>query len=459
MCIRDRYYIAVTSGATCMDIAGPFEIVRPDPIIFDALPTNVTCNGEEDGTITVSVSAGGEGLIQFAIAPNFNDFFNDSDNPGTYTFEDLAAGTYEILIKDDNGCFEKDFITVEEPDQIQVINIETTDELCIGANNGTVVFDVVGGTPFDDVTVNPTPYFEYKVEMVDPVDETGTATFAPYTGEILEDLQGGASYIIYIQDVNMCTASELFTIDIGVDLTANPQVQYGCEGIFPTSTTTIQLANGNLLPELMFAIDPIDPTDAITANATDEYVWGDLPAGDHIVYIYHENGCTNMVEFSVEGYEPLSLVVDKTGPNEVSASAAGGYGEYEFFFNGRSFGDETIFTTNESGLVNVRVRDARGCELELSVPFEFTGMLEFPNFFTPDGDNLNDIWSPKNRDLFDGVEVRIYDRYGRVVAVLDEVSGWDGTYEGKEVPTGDYWYVVNANSDAIKYVGHFTLYR
>ena len=209
----------------------------------------------------------------------------------------------------------------------------------------------------------------------------------------------------------------------------------------------------------MFALDPIDPSDAITANATDEYVWGDLPAGDHIVYIYHENGCTNSVEFSLDGYEPLSLVVDKTGPNEVQASAAGGYGEYEFFFNGQSFGDETVFTTNESGIVNVRVRDARGCELELSVPFEFTGMLEFPNFFTPDGDNLNDIWSPNNRELFDGVVVKIYDRYGRVVAVLDEVSGWDGTYEGKEVPTGDYWYVVNANSDAIKYVGHFTLYR
>lgn len=454
-----QYYIAVTSGATCMDIAGPFEIIRPDPIIFDAVPTDVTCNGEEDGTITVSVSAGGEGLIQFAIAPNFNEFFSDSDNPGTYTFDELAAGTYEILIKDDNGCFEKDFITVEEPDELQIINIDTTPELCIGANNGSVVFDVIGGTPFDDVTVNPIPYFEYKIEMVDPIDESGTAVYAPYTGEIIEDLQGGASYVIYIQDVNLCAVSELFTIDIGVDLTAAPIVQYGCEGIFPTSTTTIQLENNNLLSELMFALDPIDPTDAITANATDEYVWGDLPAGDHIVYIYHENGCTNMVEFSIDGYEPLSLVVDKTGPNEVLATAAGGYGEYEFFFNGQSFGSETTFITNESGIVNVRVRDAGGCELELSVPFEFTGMLEFPNFFTPDGDNLNDIWSPNNRELFDGVEVRIYDRYGRVVAVLDEVSGWDGKYEGKEVPTGDYWYVVNANSDAIKYVGHFTLYR
>ncbi|WP_339629758.1 T9SS type B sorting domain-containing protein [uncultured Maribacter sp.] len=453
------YYIAVTSGATCMDIAGPFEIIRPDPIIFDAIPTNVTCNGEEDGTITVSVSAGGEGLIQFAIAPNFNEFFSDSDNPGTYTFDELAAGTYEILIKDDNGCFEKDFITVEEPDQIQVINIETTPELCIGANNGSIVFDVAGGTPFNDALVSVTPYFDYKIEMVDPIDETGTATFAPYTGEIIEDLQGGASYVIYIQDVNLCTASELFTIDIGVDLTAEPQVQYGCEGIFPTSTTTIQMTDNGLLSQLMFALDPLDPTDAISSNAKEEYVWGDLPAGDHIVYIYHENGCTNSVEFSIDGYEPLSLAVDKTGPNEVVAVAAGGYGEYEFFFNGESYGEETTFTTNESGMVNVRVVDARGCVLELSVPFEFTGMLEFPNFFTPDGDNLNDIWSPKNRELFAGVNVKIYDRYGRVVAILDEVSGWDGTYEGKEVPTGDYWYVVNANSNEIRYVGHFTLYR
>ncbi|WP_339654855.1 T9SS type B sorting domain-containing protein [uncultured Maribacter sp.] len=453
------YYIAVTSGATCMDIAGPFEIIRPEPIIFDALPTNVTCNGEEDGTITVSVSNGGVGLIQFAIAPNFNDFFSDADNPGIYTFDELAAGTYEILIQDENGCFEKDFITVEEPDQLEVINISTTPELCIGANNGSVVFDITGGTPFNDLVVGATPYFEYKIEMVDPIDETGTATFAPYNGEIIEDLQGGASYVIYVQDVNLCSISELFTIDIGVDLNAEPQVQYGCEGIFPTSTTTIQMMDDELLSQLMFALDPLDPTDAVSSNATEEYVWGDLPAGDHRVYIYHQNGCTNSLEFNIESYEPLSLAVDKTGPNEVMASAAGGYGEYEFFFNGESYGEETTYTTNESGMVNVRVVDARGCVLELNVPFEFTGMLEFPNFFTPDGDNLNDIWSPKNRNLFAGVSVKIYDRYGRVVAILDEVSGWDGTYEGREVPTGDYWYVVNANSNEIRYVGHFTLYR
>jgi gliding motility-associated-like protein len=96
----------------------------------------------------------------------------------------------------------------------------------------------------------------------------------------------------------------------------------------------------------------------------------------------------------------------------------------------------------------------------VDLPFEFTGMLEIPNFFTPDGDAQNDLWQIRNTEFFDELEVKIYDRYGRVVAVLDKVTGWDGTYEGKEVPTGDYWYVVNELGDRkSRYVGHFTLYR
>ncbi|WP_281542932.1 T9SS type B sorting domain-containing protein [Maribacter aestuarii] len=456
----NNYYIAVTSGATCMDIAGPFEIIRPAPIVFDATPTPVTCNGEEDGSITVEVISGGVGLIQFAIAPNFNEFFSDPATPGTYTFDELATGTYEILIQDENGCFEKDFITVDEPEIVEVINIQTTPELCIGANDGTVVFDIIGGTPFNDPLISPSPYFEYKLEMIDPIDETGTAVFAPYDGQIIQNLQGGASYALYIQDANLCPATQLFTVDIGVDLTAEPIVQYGCEGIFPNSTTTVQMQDASLMSDLMFALDPVDPTDAITAMAGVENVWGDLPAGDHIVYIYHENGCSNFVEFSVDSYDPLTLNAMKTGPNELVASAEGGYGGYEYFFNGESYGEETTYTTNESGMVNIRVVDANGCVAEVAIPFEFTGMLEIPNFFTPDGDNQNDFWAPRNREFFPDIEVKIYDRYGRVVAILDEVSGWDGKYEGNEVPTGDYWYVVNANDKSKqRYVGHFTLYR
>ena len=38
---------------------------------------------------------------------------------------------------------------------------------------------------------------------------------------------------------------------------------------------------------------------------------------------------------------------------------------------------------------------------------------------------------------------------------------WDGKYNGTELPTGDYWYVVKLNDprDDREFVGHFTLYR
>ncbi len=450
------YYITVTSGATCSDIFGPIAIVRPDPIVFTSTETPVSCTGESDGSITLEVTSGGEGLIQFAIAPNFNEFFTDVTNPGVYTFEDLAAGDYEILIQDENGCFEKDFITVIEPDQLIVTDVSTTPETCIAAADGTALLTIAGGTPFVDATTS-VPYYETK--LMGP-DSDGSEVFERNDDLFFDNLAGGVSYIVFVQDANLCETFVEVPIEIGVDLTAEPIVQYGCEGIFPNSTARVALQDNSRISEILFALDPIDPTDAVTAMATTEYSWGDLPVGDHIVYIYHENGCTNSVEFMIESYDPLTLDAQKTGPNELTAIAAGGFGGYEYFFNGESYGSEGIYTTTESGIVEVRVVDQNGCVAVASIPFEFTGMLEIPNFFTPNGDNENDFWSPKNREFFPNIEVIIYDRYGRVVAELNQVSEWDGLYNSKELPSGDYWYVVNQNDKrSTRYVGHFTLYR
>ena len=445
------YYIVVTSGTSCSDIAGPFEIVRPAPIVFDANTTPVSCNGEEDGTVSVEVTSGGVGLIQFAIEPYFNEFFSDPLTPGSYTFEDLAAGDYEILIQDENGCFEKDILTVMEPAEVIVTNISTTPETCIGFADGTAQLTIAGGTPF----VDPITAVSYYETMLVGPNSTGTEVFVRNDNLYFDNLIGGETYIVFIQDANLCGTDTLIPIDIGVDLTSEAIVEYGCEGIFPNSTVTLNMLDTNLLPQLLFSLD----VDDITVANTDT-MWGDLTAGTHTVYVYHENGCTSSVEFEVESYEPLTLSAVKTGPNELTAMANGGYGGYEYFFQGESYGADTIYTTNENTTVNVRVVDQRGCVAEVAVPFEFTGMLEIPNFFTPDGDNQNDFWSPKSRDYFPDLEVKIYDRYGRVVAVLDQVSKWDGNYEGNPVPTGDYWYVVNANDKSkVRYVGHFTLYR
>ncbi len=64
-------------------------------------------------------------------------------------------------------------------------------------------------------------------------------------------------------------------------------------------------------------------------------------------------------------------------------------------------------------------------------------------------------------DLYPNLTFDIFDRYGRKIATLRVGEYWDGRYNGTELPTGDYWYVVKPNSAALnkEYVGHFTLYR
>ncbi len=453
------YWISVISRQNCGVVEGPFTIV-PAPLVdigFSAAST--TCFDTSDGTITMSVNTPTASLVQFAIEPNLNEFFSDPANPDTFTFEDLEGDrTYTVLAFADN-CPQTFEIYVGAPTEVQVTDVQTTPETCIGFDDGTAQLTVTGGTPFIDNSDPSNPIEYYETKLIGP-DSDNSEVFEPNLNMEFLTLAGGQSYLVFVRDANECETFVEFTIDMGVELAAEPIEQYGCEGIFPNSTVTIQMADASILPELLFALDPVDPTDAVTALADATYTWGDLPAGDHTVYIYHINGCTNMVEFTMDSYDPLTLSGDKTGPNEVTVAAEGGYGDYEFFFQGESMGSETVYTTNESGNVTVQVVDSMGCVAAITFPFEFTGMLEIPNFFSPNGDGDNELWYPENRQFFPNIEVKIYDRYGRVVAELDQVSKWDGRYEGEELPTGDYWYVVNANDKSKqRYVGHFTLYR
>lgn len=444
------YYVAVTSGVTCQDIEGPFEVERPAPIVYTATATPVTCSGEDDGTITVEVTSGGVGLIQFAIGPNFNEFFSDPGTPGLYTFEDLEGDAngrqYTILIQDSEGCSETAIVEVFEPDEIEISSVETP-EICLGFADGTAQLTVTGGTPFvDGMGVE---YYEVAMNSSDDAD------FVRNDSLFFDNLLGGETYVFFVRDANGCMENIVVPIDIGVDINAEAVVEYGCEGIFPNSTTTIVEQNGSSFSDVLFSLDVDD-----ISVATTERTWADLPPGDHTVYLYHANGCTTFVEFTIDPYEPLILEAMKTGPDEITAIATGGFGGYEFFFQGESQGSDNIFNISYDATINIRVRDSEGCVAEIVFPFDFDGMVEFPNFFTPDGDNMNDFWAPKNREFFPNIEVLIYDRYGREVARLDQVKKWDGNYKGKPLPTGDYWYVVNANdNEKQQYVGHFTLYR
>ncbi len=474
------YYIAVRSGSNCQDIQGPFEIIRPEPIVVATTALPVTCNGgDDDGEIVVEVTSGGEGLIQFSISPNFDEFFSDPATPGVYTFDELAVGTYEILIKDDSGCIEKRTDVVGEPAALVVSDPIITNETCLGDNDGTVLIPISGGTPFTDGA--GVDFYQLKIERTFPVDERSDSTpyFDYYNGQVLpndpaQPFVTGDEFLVTIIDANDCPALTVFRIEEGVllDHVFNPD--YGCTGNTPYNSMVLEMIDLDLMPELSFYLEDINNLDPTVAALPDPdrnarrreladtaNTWNNLPTGSYQAYIFHTNGCWEVTEVrDIVMHQPLQVSLAATGPNTVEATAIGGFGEYDFSFQGISQGTDNIFTTNADALVEVRVVDELGCEAIASIPFEFTGMLEIPNFFTPDGDSNNDEWVIRGREFFPNIEVKIYDRYGRVVAELDQLTNWDGRYDGEELPSGDYWYVVNQNDDRnTRFVGHFTLYR
>ena len=439
------YWVFAQSGG-CTAISPPITIVDPPPLVLDYLETvPVSCYGDTDGQLIIEAS-GGTGTIRYSIADQLSEFFEGDDPmfPNRKTFTDLVPRSYEVIIQDDLGCTITQTVTITEPAALVASIGDSTPEVCLGDADGTVTLDVVGGTP---------PY-EFAFNSSDAAD------FAPNPSQYWDNLLGGETYVIFVRDAMGCETNVIVPVEPGVIINPEPVIMYGCDGMFPYSSVRIDVQDSNQYPRLLFALDPVDPTDAITAQATSERSWSDLPPGDHTAYIYHENGCATFVDFTIDSYEPLTLTAVKTDVNEITATAMDGFGGYEYFFQGISYGSENVFTLNEDAIVTIRVVDAGGCEAEIQMPFDFTGMLTMPNYFTPDGDNMNEEWFPRNRELFPNIEVKIYDRYGRVVAILDQVKKWDGTYEGKELPTGDYWYVVNANDkEKQQYVGHFTLYR
>ncbi|MEM8762940.1 MAG: T9SS type B sorting domain-containing protein [Bacteroidota bacterium] len=434
------YYVYAQSGG-CEAISDPIVIEPKPPLVLEYLEAvPVACNGDMNGQIIIEAS-GGTGNIRYSISDTLSEFFEGDDplNPNRKTFTDLMPRTYDIIIQDDLGCTITRTVEITQPQELVAGIANSTPEICLGDGDGTLTLSVAGGTA---------PYFT-------SVNSADDADFVQNDNLFFDGLMGGETYVIFVRDANGCQTNVIAEIGIGINIVAEPLITYGCDGIFPNSTTTISIEDTSQIPQLLFALDVDDIT-----MATEQRTFGDLEPGQHTVYIYHQNGCVTFTEFEIDAYDPLVLEAAKTGPNEITATATGGFGGYEFFFQGESFGDVNIFNINEDANITIMVIDQNGCVANLVMPFDFEGMPEFPPFFTPDGDNLNDFWYPENREFFPNIDVLIYDRYGRVVAELNQVTKWDGTYEGNPLPTGDYWYVVNVNdNEQQQYVGHFTLYR
>ncbi|MDT7828895.1 T9SS type B sorting domain-containing protein [Pricia sp. S334] len=426
------YYVNVTSGnATTRDCTAPAEeviITEPDRLTYTESVTDATCAGENDGSITVTLS-GGSGGYQYAISPNLNQF--DDEN----TFEDLAPGTYRVIAQDSNGCFVELEYTIDEPEMLD-ITATVLPEVCTGEENGSIELTITGGTaPYSTRLSSESNFVQ---------DRT-----------ILTDLASGG-YFVFVRDAMGCEENIAVTIDSGVDLNATVEPVYGCEGNIPSNYINIVLEDDNVSDEVLYALDSQDPAD-MQLNP----FFRDIAPGTHYITISHANGCILTHTFEIDDYQPLTISVEQSNINELTATVNGGREDYTIYFGDHNNGSDTTYRINRTDTYVVTVVDENGCEASANIFIEFID-IEIPNFFTPNGDGENQNWKPRNDEGFPQILTIIFDRYGREVYRMGQGdSGWDGFYQQTELPSGDYWYIIklNGENDEREFVGHFTLYR
>ncbi|TVZ17207.1 T9SS type B sorting domain-containing protein [Maribacter sp. MAR_2009_72] len=139
-------------------------------------------------------------------------------------------------------------------------------------------------------------------------------------------------------------------------------------------------------------------------------------------------------------------------------------GDYEYSLDNEQgpYQDINLFSGQSLVTHIVYVRDKNGCGTASRI-LEYDPTINgFPDFFTPNGDGINDFWNYLPVLELDNdkiATVHIFDKYGNLIFIFNSDSnGWDGSYNGKQLPEADYWFKAQMFSNKI-FKGHFSLKR
>lgn len=168
----------------------------------------------------------------------------------------------------------------------------------------------------------------------------------------------------------------------------------------------------------------------------------DVPPGDYWV-ILRFNGCDYQQFVTIlEAADPIidNVLIEGT---TVTVLASGGTQPYQYALDNGTYQSSNIFTNVDLGSHTVSVKDTYECA---EIAKDFT-LINSQNVITPNNDGVNDFIDYS--DLMTKSEPRfeVYDRNGILIFKGDTNNQfiWDGTSNGRYLPTSSYWYILEWN--------------
>ncbi|TVR38758.1 MAG: hypothetical protein EA392_08710, partial [Cryomorphaceae bacterium] len=343
------FTLTVTDQAGCvLDTTYTF-VNEPEDIVITADTADVTCHGDNDGSISISVEGGIPGYTYSWTGPGG---FSSSSQDIT----GLSPGTYTVLVVDENNCEATASFTIEEPEPIEV-TADITDNLCAGESEGAIDLSITGGTPPYDVTWTGPNGFTSNQENID-------------------NLESGA-YNLELTDAAGCGFTATFTVSepdpIDIELSADDVSCFGLND----GTIDATLTGGT--PDYSFAW-----TGPGGFTATTESI-SNLAPGSYTLAVTDASGCEGLQTIEIAEPDPLDIsadVVDITcngaADGAIVLAVEGGTPGYTYSWAGPGgFGSTNQNLTGlQAGTYVVTVTDANGCEASEAFTINEPAMIE-----------------------------------------------------------------------------------
>jgi gliding motility-associated-like protein len=465
----------------------PVIITQPAVVAMTLTSQSLRCFGSNDGSITVT-AIGGTIPYQYSI----NAF---SSYQYGNVFNNLAAGTYTVDIRDLNGCTQAQTITITQPQAVSA-TISISDATCNG--NGQMTFTPTGGVaPFSYSITG----FPYQTSNTFNVASGGYNAFVLDANSCLayyNNISVGVTNNLSITpapDVTICegTSTQLNANTNATQFSWTPATSLNNANIKnpvanPKSTTqyvvTATFGQCSGKDTIVVNVNPAPIPDAgpdveicygqaytLQGSGGVQYIWtppstlsnGSLPdplstppqTTTYSLQVIDSNGCSSLAPDQVVITVTPPIIV-KTFPSDTvvfagdkfQLLATSGATNYSW---GPTAGLSNPFIPNPVLIVttdvtfNIIATTAAGCRGDGTVTVKvFKGPeIYMPTGFTPNGDGKNDNFKPFTVGITKLNYFKVYNRWGQLLystATLNE--GWDGRINGMDQQTGTFVWMV-----------------
>lgn len=413
--------------------------------------TLTQCDDNNDGITTYnlteanSIVTGGD--PQMAIRGYYPDLLsaqlsqNEITNPLAY--QNLTGNTVVVKIQNQFSCVGYATITLQIANNS--LNSINPFKICDSDNlqDGIYTFDLNAITQQirNNNSLPAGAIIQYFRTSQDAVTMNSALT-SPYTNTTANQ------QIIYARIINGPDCYGILPVTLVVN-TFSP-ANFQDENITICSGNTASLNPGSGFSSYSWNTNPIQNTQTISVSQS----------GTYIVTVTNSNTCSATKKYIVYASSSatiLNIEVNSFSGNGNSITVhVSGSGNYEFSLDNVNFQQSNVFMGVSPGEYTVYVRDLYGCPPVSQNTF----VLDYPNFFTPNGDNYNDTWRIENLDHdYPNAELFIFDRYGKLLKQTSaQGEGWNGMFNNTPLPSDDYWFTLNLKKGRI-IKGHFALKR